>query len=51
MKIVFCKDCSKDEVVPDFTPLPWVCDACMELHRDNSVQAMEIENELNQEEC
>ncbi len=51
MKIVHCKDCNADECVPDFMPEPWICDACQELHRDNSVQDLEIEIELNQEEC
>lgn len=51
MKIVVCKDCGMDACVPDFTPVPWICEVCQQLHRDNSLQDMEIENGLNQEEC
>ena len=38
MKIVVCKDCGKDEIVPDFTSEPWICETCQELHEDYSVQ-------------
>ena len=51
MKIAICKDCGRDELVPDFTPEPWICDVCQALHSDNSVQCMEIENGLNQDDC
>jgi len=41
MKLVFCKDCSKDECVPNCMPEPWICKDCQALHNLNSLADLE----------
>lgn len=49
MKKMTCKDCSKEKTVADDEREPFLCPACMDLHRENAAFDYELEFELSQE--
>lgn len=49
MKEMQCKDCGKNKNVPDDTREPFICDACMELHKENEAQDFDLEQELERD--
>lgn len=50
-KDVQCKDCSRTETVNEDMNEPWICEDCMEQHKENEARDHELEFELNQEEA